>query len=102
MTSAKDRDEIAAAKSILAVAPAQKKTQFVPRIAGVHGSSTLREDKNRAGEAENWRAVEQFLNFRRRNEKPKDLPRQVLQDACSYASGAALSERPRLGSQQRA
>jgi hypothetical protein len=23
----------------------------------VHGSSTLREDKNRAGESENWRAV---------------------------------------------
>jgi len=29
VTSAKDRDEIAAAKSILAVAPARQKTQFV-------------------------------------------------------------------------
>ena len=68
VTSAKDRNEIAAAKSILAVAPAQQKTQFVPHIAGVHGSSTLREDKNRAGESENWLAVEKFLaNFRRKD-----------------------------------
>jgi hypothetical protein len=65
VTSARDGDEITAAKSILAVSPAQQKTQFVPRIAGVHGSSTLREDKNRGGAAENWRAVEEFLsNFR--------------------------------------
>jgi len=68
VTSAKDRQEIAAAKSILAVAPAQQKTQFVPHIAGVHGSSTLREDKNRAGESENWRAVEEFLdNFSKKD-----------------------------------
>lgn len=65
VTSARDRNEIAAAKSILAVAPVRQKTQFVPHIAGVHGSSTLREDKNRAGESENWRPVEEFLdNFR--------------------------------------
>jgi dienelactone hydrolase len=62
VTSAKDRDEIAAAQSILAVAPAQRKTQFVPHTAGVHGSSTLRADKDRAGESENWRAVEEFLS----------------------------------------
>jgi dienelactone hydrolase len=62
VTSAEDREEIAAAKSILAVAPARQKTQFVPHIAGVHGSSTLRADRNRSGEAENWQAVEQFLN----------------------------------------
>ncbi len=61
VTSAKDADEISAAKSILAVAPARQKTQFVPQIAGVHGSSTLREDRNRAGESENWRAAEAFL-----------------------------------------
>lgn len=62
VTSAKDGEEIAAAKSILAAAPAGQKMQFVPHIAGVHGSSTLREDKNRSGAEENWRAVEQFLN----------------------------------------
>jgi alpha-beta hydrolase superfamily lysophospholipase len=68
VTSAKDRNEIAAARSILAVSPAQQKTQFVPRIAGVHGSSTLRGDKNGAGESENWRAVEEFLgNFRQKD-----------------------------------
>jgi dienelactone hydrolase len=61
VTSAKDQDEIAAANSVLSVAPARQKTQFVPHIAGVHGSSTLRADKNRAGESENWRAVEEFL-----------------------------------------
>ena len=66
--SAKDRNEIAAAKSILAAAPARQKTQFVPHIAGVHGSSTLREDKTRAGESENWLAVEEFLdNFRQKD-----------------------------------
>jgi dienelactone hydrolase len=62
VTSTKDREEIAAAKSILNVAPARQKTQFLPHIAGVHGSSTLRADRNRSGEAENWQAVEQFLN----------------------------------------
>jgi dienelactone hydrolase len=68
VTSAQDRNEIANAKSILAVAPAQQKTQFVPHVAGVHGSSTLREDKNCAGESENWRAVEEFLdNFRQKD-----------------------------------
>jgi dienelactone hydrolase len=67
VTSAKDQDEIAAAKSILASSPAKIKMQFVPRIAGVHGSSTLRADRNRAGESENWKAVEEFLsNFKRK------------------------------------
>jgi hypothetical protein len=41
--------------------------QFVPRIAGVHGSATLRADRNSAGESENWKAVEEFLtNFSRK------------------------------------
>jgi putative ABC transport system permease protein len=78
VTSAKDRDEIAAAKSILAVAPARQKTQFVPHVAGVHGSSTLREDKNRAGESENWRAAEEFLaRFRAKESKTEGSPRAV-------------------------
>jgi len=46
----------------------RSKDQFVPHIADVHGSSTLREDRNRAGESENWRAVEEFLN----SFKPKE------------------------------
>jgi dienelactone hydrolase len=77
VTSAKDRDEIDAAKSILASAPAQQKTLFVPHIAGVHGSSTLRADKNRAGESENWRAAEDFLRnaqFVQRRSVPSSRP----------------------------
>jgi dienelactone hydrolase len=61
VTSAKDPKEIAVAKSILDVAPSAEKTQFVPQIAGVHGSSTLREDQNPDGAEENWAAVKQFL-----------------------------------------
>ncbi len=61
VTSAKDPKEIAVAKSILDVSPSAEKTQFVPQIAGVHGSATLREDQNPAGAEENWAAVKQFL-----------------------------------------
>jgi len=61
VTSAKDPKEIAVARSILDVSPSAEKTQFVPQIAGVHGSSTLREDQNPTGAEENWAAVKQFL-----------------------------------------
>jgi len=61
VTSAKDPKEIAVAKSILDVSPSLEKNQFVPQIAGVHGSSTLREDQNPDGAEENWTAVKQFL-----------------------------------------
>lgn len=62
VTSAKDPEEIAAAKSILAASPSMQRTQFVPEVAGVHGSSTLRDDRDSKGAAENWQAVEAFLN----------------------------------------
>ena len=58
-TSASDAGEIAAAKAILAAVPGRA-TQYVPK-RGVHGSSTLREDENPKGIAENWQAVEAFL-----------------------------------------
>jgi len=61
VTSAKAPDEIASAKAILDAAPAAIKIQFVPRIAGVHGSSTLRTDRNPRGTDENWAAVKEFL-----------------------------------------
>jgi dienelactone hydrolase len=61
VTSAKDPKEIAVAKSILDVAPSVEKSQFVPKIAGVHGSSTLRKDQNPDGAEENWAAVKHFL-----------------------------------------
>jgi hypothetical protein len=53
--------EIAVAKSVVDASPSAEKTQFVPQIAGVHGSSTLREDQNPAGAEENWATVKQFL-----------------------------------------
>ncbi|HUK11429.1 MAG TPA: alpha/beta fold hydrolase [Stellaceae bacterium] len=61
VTSAKAPDEIVNAKAILDAAPAAIKVQFVPRIAGVHGSSTLRIDRNPTGADENWMAVKEFL-----------------------------------------
>ena len=60
VTSASNGGEIAEAKTILASSPSTEKVQFVPK-SGVHGASTLREDSNRAGAAENWAAVEAFL-----------------------------------------
>ena len=61
VTSAKDPKEIAVAKSIFDASPSVEKIRFVPQIAGVHGSSTLREDQNPDGTEENWVAVKQFL-----------------------------------------
>lgn len=62
VTSAKDPREIAAARAIIDAVPIKEKEQFVPTIAGVHGSSTLRIDKNSEGAEENWLAVEAFLH----------------------------------------
>lgn len=61
ITSAKDAEEIANAKSILDVVASPNATQFVPAVAGVHGSSTLLSDRNPKGAAENWKAVLAFL-----------------------------------------
>jgi dienelactone hydrolase len=60
--SAKVSKEESAARSILdAVADTKDRVQFIPQIAGVHGSSTLREDRNPKGAEENWAAVLAFL-----------------------------------------
>jgi dienelactone hydrolase len=60
--SAKDSEEESTARSIFnPVADTKDKVQFIPQIAGVHGSSTLREDRNPRGAAENWNAVLAFL-----------------------------------------
>jgi dienelactone hydrolase len=61
VTSAADPDEIAAAKAIVAAVPFDKKVQYVPTV-GVHGSSTLRDDRNPKGAPANWEAVMAFLN----------------------------------------
>lgn len=60
VTSASDSGEIAAAAEIAARVPGGA-DQFQPQ-AGLHGSSTLREDHNPAGAAANWQAVTDFLN----------------------------------------
>jgi len=58
---ASEPEELAASKEILAVVPGSDKVLFAPRVAGVHGSSTLRDDRNAKGAAENWDAVLAFL-----------------------------------------
>jgi dienelactone hydrolase len=56
------KNEIDAARRILAKATGSTdKTQFVPARHGVHGSATLRADRNPAGAEENWAAVLAFL-----------------------------------------
>jgi dienelactone hydrolase len=56
------KNEIDAARRILAQATGSAdKTQFVPARHGVHGSATLRADRNPAGAEENWAAVLAFL-----------------------------------------
>jgi pimeloyl-ACP methyl ester carboxylesterase len=61
ITSALDSKEIETARAIAAAVPGGKATQFVPTKGGVHGSSTLRADRNPKGAQENWNAVEKFL-----------------------------------------
>ncbi|HEX7643339.1 MAG TPA: alpha/beta hydrolase [Burkholderiaceae bacterium] len=62
VTQAKDKEELAKATPIFAASPAAFKVHFIPAVAGVHGSSTLRADRNAKGMAENWQAVTAFLD----------------------------------------
>ena len=62
VTEAREKEEIDKATPILAASPSAFKVQFIPAVAGVHGSSTLRADRNAKGMAENWQAVTAFLN----------------------------------------
>jgi dienelactone hydrolase len=59
--SAKNPEEIAAAKSILDAVASDHKQQIVPHSGGVHGASTLRADKDPAGAEENFHALLAFL-----------------------------------------
>ena len=61
ITQAADRREVDQARAIFAAVASTDKVQFIPTTGGVHGSSTLRQDENRAGAEENWRAVLLFL-----------------------------------------
>ena len=62
VTQASDEDELAQSRQILAATASADKTLFVPPGRGVHGSSTLRSDRNAAGAEANWAAVLAFLN----------------------------------------
>jgi len=61
VTSAQDGKEEDAARAILAASPSTQKTQFVPKLGGVHGSSTLLRTKNPSGALDAWRATKAFL-----------------------------------------
>lgn len=61
ITQAKDPVEIARAKQILDVISVHPAIQFIPKAAGIHGSSTLDSSEDPQGAAENWAAVEKFL-----------------------------------------
>ena len=60
VTSAANAGEVAAAAQIAGRVPGGA-VQYEPQ-AGVHGSSTLRDDQNPRGAAANWQAVTDFLN----------------------------------------
>lgn len=55
-----NKDEVDQSRSILNAAASTNKTQYISRH-GVHGSATLRADRNAAGAEENWGAVLGFL-----------------------------------------
>jgi alpha-beta hydrolase superfamily lysophospholipase len=60
VTQSSDKDEIGASRTIVGALPGTNKTLFVAK-QGVHGSSTLRTDRNAAGAEQNWAAVMAFL-----------------------------------------
>jgi dienelactone hydrolase len=61
VTSASSADEEAAAQRILDAVPSALKRQYRPKI-GVHGSATLRVDRDPSGAEANWQAVIAFLD----------------------------------------
>ncbi len=56
-----DGEEVRRSRAILEAVATPDRTQFVPTRGGVHGSSTLRADRNARGADENWTAVFAFL-----------------------------------------
>jgi pimeloyl-ACP methyl ester carboxylesterase len=60
VTSASDSEEVTAAERLLAAVTGTPKRQFRPR-QGLHGSATLRADRNPGGAAGAWAAVNAFL-----------------------------------------
>ena len=68
ISQASSEDEIEQSKIILEAVRSRDKTLFEPTGRGIHGSATLRADRNAAGAEENWAAVLGFLG----KFKPKD------------------------------
>ncbi|MBB5709584.1 alpha/beta hydrolase [Sphingomonas xinjiangensis] len=62
VTSAQDGREIDAARGVIEAAPAETKVQFIPKLGGVHGSSTLLREHNPNGAEPAWKAVLAFLD----------------------------------------
>ncbi len=58
--SASDPQEVRNARRIFSAVASRFKVQKVP-AHGIHGSSTLRSERDWAGAAENWAAVTAFL-----------------------------------------
>ncbi len=56
-----DREEIDLSRSILMAIPGADKEQFVSNRKSVHGTATLRADRNPIGADEHWVAVLKFL-----------------------------------------
>ena len=61
ITQASSEDEIEQSRSVFQAVPSRDKTLFEPKGRGVHGSATLRADRNAKGAEENWAAVLGFL-----------------------------------------
>ena len=61
VSQSSDAQEIAQSREILQATAGSDKTQFVPKRKGVHGSATLRADRNPVGVEENWAALLAFL-----------------------------------------
>lgn len=58
--SASDPAEIRSAREIVEATRSRVRERYEPH-AGIHGSSTLRDDRDAAGAGENWEAVTAFL-----------------------------------------
>ncbi len=56
-----DREEIEQSQRVIAALPGTDKTNFVSAGRSVHGSSTLRDDRNHAGAQAHWAALLRFL-----------------------------------------
>lgn len=62
VTQSSDPDETLQSRQLLQATASSDKTLFLPKRKGVHGSATLRADRNAAGAEENWAAVQVFLS----------------------------------------